>query len=342
MYKTKADIWLWDAILNHMTYMISPDYNPPSDRPSANQHPTRDLYLLNVPYRTLVINLIPSNSSSNSSCPLSPVKWCLNEMGSSPFCIRSPTLIPTCLLALLIGVYCSKNISKLPEKFETRWLYQLTFFLFGIMMTSAGILHCFLGDPQRLSLTLRNNGVDSLLVIQILFAIIDAGLTTSVAVSFLFCGLCDINFLDPKSNATRFLLIGSYFIVFVLWTLGVFRQWSWTFHVLYLGVISVSCFIYLLTQLWIKSNRRALPSLLVGGLYGAIGLFAASFAANRICKSEGPFWSQYIGPEFLWFLFSDISMAFIFIYVIQAHRENKVTIHKCDVDIDVEENPEKY
>ncbi|CAF3959100.1 unnamed protein product [Rotaria sp. Silwood1] len=279
-------------------------------------------------------SLIEHNSSSNSSYPSSPAKWCFNDIDGHKLCIRSPTLIPTCILALLIGIFCSKNISKLPEKFSTRWLYQLTFFLFGMMMTSAGILHCFLGDPNKLLDTLRNSDTDSFLFLQLLFAIIVAGLTTNVAISFFFCGLCDINFLNPNSRSTSFLLIGSYFTVFVLWTLGILFQWSWIFYVLYLGVILFCCFTYLLTQLAIKSNHSALPALIVGGCYGAIGLCAVTFGEKYICKLEGPFWSQYIGPNFLWFLFSDVSMAFIFIYVIRANREKKVIIEKYHIDVE--------
>ncbi|CAF4463394.1 unnamed protein product [Rotaria sp. Silwood2] len=284
--------------------------------------------------------LFGNSPASNSSCPTSPVKWCFNDIDEYKFCIKNPTIIPLCILALLIGLYCSQKISKLPGKFPTRWLYQLTFFLYGMMMTSACILHCCLGDPQKLSHTLQNNDTDSILPIQLLFLIIDVGLTTSIAVSFLFCGLCDINFLNPKSNYTRFLLMSSYFTVFVLWTLGIFNQWPWITNVLYTGVISVCCFIYLLTQLFIKSNRRALPALVVGGIYGAVGLFLASFGAEYVCKSEGPFWSQYFGPGFLWYLFSDISMAFIFLYVIRANREKEVIIKKYPIDI--EKDPKKF
>jgi hypothetical protein len=164
--------------------------------------------------------------------------------------------------------------------------------------------------------------------------------SSNVAVSFFFCGLCDIRFLNPQSPSTRYLLFSSYFTVFVLWTLGILNQWKWTFFVLYFGVVAVGCSIFLLTQLCIKSNRPALPSLFVGGLYGAIGLFATSFGAEHVCQSEGPFWSQYIGPEFIWFLFSDISMAFVFIYVVRANQNKQVISERYPIDI--ENFPEKF
>jgi hypothetical protein len=282
-----------------------------------------------------------NNASSNSSCPSSSAKWCVDDFDGYKLCIDNPTIFPTCILALVIGIYASKHIGQLPEKFATRWLYQLTFFLYGIMMTSAGILHCFLDDKQKLSTIVENTNANSFEFIQLFVTIIDVGLTTSIAVSFLFCGLCDIQFLNPLAMVTRWLLLGSYCTVFLLWTLGIVNEWNWTFNVLYLGVIFVSCSIYLLTQLSIKKNRRALAALFVGGIYGGIGLLATtSFGSEHVCQSEGPFWSQYVGPEFIWFLFSDISIAFVFIYVIRANQEKKTIINNYPIDI--EKNPKAF
>jgi hypothetical protein len=269
---------------------------------------------------------LQNNGSSNSSCPSSPAKWCLNE---NTICIENPTLIPTCMLALLIGLFCSKRISKLPGKFPSRWFYHLAFFLYGIMMTSAGILHCFLHDQQATQTLLG-----------LVIAVIDVGLTTNIAVTFLFCGLCDIRFLNSQSMVTRYLLFISYLVIFVLWTLGILNNWNWIYHVLYDGIVSVCCFIYLITQLCIKSNRSALPALFAGGIYGALGLLATTVGEQHICASEGPFWAQYIGPEFIWFMFSDISMALVFIYVIRAKREKQVTIERYPINM--EKCPEKY
>jgi hypothetical protein len=276
-------------------------------------------------------------ASSNSSCPSSPAKWCSD---GDQFCIENPTLIPTCLLALAIGLFCSKRISQLPGKFPSRWFYRLTFFLYGIMMTSAAIFHCLFNDQPKLSNILKNTDEDSIQFIHLFVAVIDVGLTSNIAITFLFCGLCDIQFFNPKSIWTRWLLFILYFVVFLLWTLGILNNWNWSVNVLYFGIVSISCFIYAITQLSIKSNRRALPALIVGGLYGALGIIAKSVGAEHICKSEGLFWSQYIGPEFIWFLFSDISMAFIFIYVIRANQEKKIIMMKDPINI--EEYPEKY
>jgi len=266
---------------------------------------------------------LENNSSANSSCP-SPVKWCVNDSDGYKLCIESPTLVPTCLLALLISIFCSKRISKLSGKFPTRWFYHLAFFLYGIMMTSACIYHCFFDNEPTSSNILANTNADSIRLLHLLVLITDVSVSTNIAITILFCGLCDIKFLNPQSIMTRCLLIILHLFVFLLWTLGILNNWSWIANVLYYGVIAISNFTYLLTQLCIKSNRRALSALFAAGIYGAIGLFAKSFGAEHICKSEGPFWSQYIGPEFLWYLFSDISMAFIFIYVIRVNQEKKI------------------
>ena len=278
--------------------------------------------------------------AANSSCPSTKVQWCTNDHSGYQLCIQNPTLLPTCILALMIGVTCSKRLTQLPGKFPSRWFYSLTFFMFGMMMSSAGILHCFLGDVHSSTNISGNVAEASGKFIQLLFTIIDVGLTSNVAVSFFFCGLCDIGFLNPQSSCTRWLLFASYFTVFTLWTLGILNQWAWTFHVLYLGVIAVCCSIYLLTQLCLKSSRHALPALFVGGLYGALGLYATAYGAERVCRSEGPFWSQYIGPEFIWFLFSDVSMAFVYIYVSLANVKKPKVIKRYPIDL--EKNPEKY
>jgi len=275
------------------------------------------------------------NSSTNSTCPLKPAQWCIHNSAGTPFCIQKPSLIPTCILALLIGLICSKRIARLPGKFSSRYYYQTAFFLYGIMMTSAGILHCFIGDQVKSSTISDGSGS----FLQLFVTVIDVGLTSNIAITILFCGLCDVNFLNPNSSITRILLFVIYFIVFFLWTCGLLFQWKWIFNILYVGIVSICGFTYLLTQLCIKANRRALPILIVAGIYGAAGLAATTFAANRICSSEGPFWSLYIGPEFLWFLFSDIAMAFIYGYVVRVNQENPTDMRRYTIDL--EKYPEK-
>lgn len=55
---TTADIWSWGAVLYRMTYnlALAYNYNPPCDRPPANQRSSHDHHLLNVLRHTLVID----------------------------------------------------------------------------------------------------------------------------------------------------------------------------------------------------------------------------------------------------------------------------------------------
>lgn len=262
-----------------------------------------------------------SNSSSNSSCP-TRVQWCSNDSLGYQLCIYSPTVLPTCILALIIGLTTSNSLAKIPGKFPSRWFYTLTFFLYGIMMTSAGILHCFIGDERATSDLLN-----------LFIAVVDVGLTSNIAISFLFCGLCDIGFFNPKSSATKYLLYLCYLIIFTLWTFGIVNEWAWTYHVLYDGVIVVCCGLFLLTQLCLKSARRYLPIMFVAGIYGGLGLAATRFS-DRVCDSEGPFWAQYIGPEFIWFLFSDFSVAFLYLYVRRANENSSERIQQYPVEFE--------
>jgi hypothetical protein len=283
--------------------------------------------------------LFESRASNNSSCPTKPIEWCVNYDGCE-LCVRSPTLVPTCILALIIGLTCSNCIRQLPGAFPSRWFYQTAFFLFGIMMTSAGILHCFLPD-HRLSTSIEQTPADaSFPFLQLFVTVVDVGLTSNIAVTFLFAGLCDVRVFSPQSLRTRHLLFATYLLVFLLWTLSILQRWTWATLVLYDGVIVVCCFIYLLTQVFLRSARDALSTLVIGGVYGGLGLFAITFGAASICRSEGPFWSQYVGPEFIWFLFSDISMAFVYMYVsrVNEQRKSDVLSHTSDI----EKNPGKF
>lgn len=288
---------------------------------------------------TYLIGLGQDNGSANSSCPSSPAKWCTDDDDAYHVCILNPSLIPTCLLALYIGVSCSNRIADLKSHFPSRWFYQRAFFLYGIMMTSAGILHCLIGDQQA-STTDYNNDVNFVAFIRLFVGVIDVGLTSNIAITLLFCGLCDIKFFNPQSTATRYLLMVIYFCVFLLWTMGLVNNWHWVFDVLYFGVVGISCGIYLLTQLCLPNARRAFTLLFAAGLYGGLGLLATSVGAGHICQSEGPYWSEYFGPQFIWFLFSDISMAFLCMYVLRANQATKVTPRTCVEDF--EKDPEKF
>ncbi len=63
---------------------------------------------------------------------------CYNKICVSPtYCITVPELIPTCIAALMIGIFYGSKLSK--EKFNGSWLYSLSFYMYGTMMSIACI-----------------------------------------------------------------------------------------------------------------------------------------------------------------------------------------------------------
>ncbi|CAF0794339.1 unnamed protein product [Didymodactylos carnosus] len=244
--------------------------------------------------------------AQNDSCP--EVKWCF----CSELCILYPSLLPTTILALIIGLYTSKQISKLI--FPTVWYYKLTFFMYGIMMTSAGILHCIVGDSQ-------NSEPHWLSTLRLILSVMDVGLTSNIAISFMFCGLCDLNVLNPKLTFTKILVLFTFLLIFIAWTVAIIDQWQYAVKILYDYTVAICCFIYLITQLLLKHKPGVLSPLFISGLCGFIGLTASVVFANDICTWEGPFWAQYFSGEFIWFILSDLSVYFLYRYVVQSQKQ---------------------
>jgi hypothetical protein len=62
---------------------------------------------------------------------------CFNTICFSNVCINQPELIPTCIAALIIGIFFGNKLSK--EIFKGNWLFTLVFYMYGTMMTVACI-----------------------------------------------------------------------------------------------------------------------------------------------------------------------------------------------------------
>jgi len=215
--------------------------------------------------------------------------------------VQAPALIPTCILAAAIGFYGYHTISKtnvVGSKF-----YSLTFAMFGIMMSFAGLNDCIMsanGDPSDPA--------------HIFTGIVDVGLTSTIGMTFAFNGLVDVGLITEgvKSFAiwgfSAGLLFGGWFYVFE-------AQWYMGFFYLYLVVIGVCCGLYCILELVYLIKNRTTQGLYwvgVAGLTGAIGLAAVSMSnfAVWLCMTFGCFF----GPEFVWFLLSDAAMWACFKY----------------------------
>jgi len=74
-------------------------------------------------------------SKNATQCP--SAQWCFDSLN---YCIQVVPYVPLCIIALLIGIYCSKQIAQSKFKFNDRskWIYKVVFFLYGIMMTRYG------------------------------------------------------------------------------------------------------------------------------------------------------------------------------------------------------------
>lgn len=228
----------------------------------------------------------PCENPWNSTCDTATING---------FEIQSPELIPTCILAALIGfgAYCS--ISKTNVRGSK--IYALTFFMFGTMMSDAAFNDCILavhGDMQDL--------------LHIVVGIIDVGLTSSIGLTFAFNGLVDVGLLTE--GRCLFGLLG------LLYT-GLFAAWYYTFTIgwmngfiyLYAGVIGVSCGIYCITEViyLIRSkNKQGLIWVGVAGLTGGFGLAAIMVPSLDLylCHTFG----CHFAGNFLWFLLSDVAM----------------------------------
>ena len=110
--------------------------------------------------------------------------------------IQSPALLPTCVGALIIGLYCGYKTYQM--KTRGRLMYAITFAMTGVMMTFAGIYDCILphwGNPH-------NN-------IHNFFGIVDVGLTSSIGLAFFFDALIDAGIIkDTNPNTLRAYALG--------------------------------------------------------------------------------------------------------------------------------------
>ncbi|CAF1640203.1 unnamed protein product, partial [Didymodactylos carnosus] len=146
---------------------------------------------------------------------------------------------------------------------------------------SAGILHCIVGDSQ-------NSEPHWLSTLRLILSVMDVGLTSNIAISFMFCGLCDLNVLNPKLTFTKILVLFTFLLIFIAWTVAIIDQWQYAVKILYDYTVAIC---------------------------------SSVVFANDICTWEGPFWAQYFSGEFIWFILSDLSVYFLYRYVVQSQKQ---------------------
>lgn len=207
------------------------------------------------------------------------------------FTITDPSLIPTCLLAALVGLYGFRTIS---QHSNTRGhvVYAMSFLMFACMMTDAMFVHCFLTGQKTL--------------LSYLVGLIDVGLTSSIGLSFLYNGLVDVGVMKENTLSSFVVMFGSYALIFCAWVYEFQHSIRDGFLILYLGIIMVGCGSYCITQVYslYKMGRWEGSGWLgVAGLAGGVGV-AAIFTNTWLCTNVSP----YLSGEFVWFLLSDVAM----------------------------------
>jgi hypothetical protein len=110
-----------------------------------------------------------------------------------------------------------------------------------------------------------------------LVGLIDCGLTSSIAVSFLWNALVDLKLLNEKSCKASLLWTVSYLAFFAAWAYSFLYAIRSAFKYLYLYTILITCGSYVLIQLYYLVRRARCSGfawLIAAGLSGGIGVSA--------------------------------------------------------------------
>jgi len=222
--------------------------------------------------------------------------------------IYQPSLIPTCILAAIIGLICGSKIYQ--KNVVGHVSYCISFLMFGCMMSFAMIVNCFFQ-------------INQMTIWGLFFALFDVGLTSCIALSFFWNGLVDVG-LIKECPRTYILMFISYFAIFGGWVYALLTQWINGFIYLYVLLIVVSCSLYLIMKIvniLYTKNFSGLGWIFLGGLSGGFGLLAIAYPSlsNWFCQNlplslNGAFW---------WFILSDVSMFTLYKYFITSKTQNE-------------------
>jgi len=217
--------------------------------------------------------------------------------------LQAPELIPTCIVAAIIG-FTSFNKIRQCKNSLGHGVYSLSFLLFGIMMSDAAFNDCYL----------PNNPVNNLFW-AFFFPVLDVGLTSCVGLSFLFNGLVDVGWINESSTGTKATMAVSFISLFVAWIWAFINRSYTAFLYLYVYVIAFSCGAYCIMEtiyLIRSKDYRSLAWVGVAGVSGGIGLSAIYFPAIQLymCTHFG----CHVGGDFLWFVLTDVAMYSLYRY----------------------------
>jgi len=229
---------------------------------------------------------------------------CLPTITIGDYVYWEPNIVLPCLGALTVGLYGFINAWPYRNTVKAGWAYALSFLFFACMMTDAAYFHLVWYDG------FLPGGVA-----QMVSGMVDAGLTSSIAATYLWIALMELGIV-PDGTATRIAAGLSYVGIFAAWYIGlyVFKQVLDTFYVLYLGLIGVGCGLFGVSQIvaLIRSHCAGVAPLLCALLAGGAGLAALMDPTVQpwLCSHLG----KWLNGDFWWFTLSDVAMFCNYLY----------------------------
>jgi len=235
---------------------------------------------------------------------------CASSIEVWGYTINEPSVIPTCILAAIVGYLGFISLSR-HSNVRGAMVYSYSFFMFGTMMSDAMFVHSFFDEKS---------------IAGQITGLIDVGLTSSVGLSFLYNGLVDLNIISERSVLSIVVMLLSYIALFGAWLYSFATHWQNAFLYLYFGVILFGCGSYCLLEVIyiIKSgNWKGTAWLFAGGMSGAVGVLCV-FKWNKFFCDE---LSPYLSGDFWWFLLSDVSMYCLYRFFLRNKASESSLIH---------------
>jgi len=259
--------------------------------------------------------LPPSSRVSNCSAIWSPIpdpatnttQWlCIGVVSVDGLCIYEAGIIPSCLGALLLGVYVFLFFIRNRASYKNSETFGTAYLTFGVMMSTGAVSHCvsYLFDQQT----------------QILWELAVCVLTSTVAFILGLSALVDVGLLTDGGLLTRALVILSPIALYFAYIYGFTYDADDTFFYLYTMMTVVCCGAFALVSLRraiIEESVQSAVWLFFAVLSGAAGLYAAVEAYAWFCAHFNPLY----GGQFWWYNLSVLSMFCLFKFYAAIHHD---------------------
>jgi len=238
---------------------------------------------------------------------------CTANISVYGFTVYNPMVIPACLLAVIIGLYGGRVVRTLAPKVGS-YSYSISYTMYCYMMWHSMLIHCITPTINNIWVTF-------------VVGLIDAGLTSSIAASFMFNAFVDNQWISESSCKGKALMFGTYIAIFVAWAVSLLRQWQNAFLVLYVGVIAMCCGLFLVAELYYlaRNNWNGVCWLIVGGLCGGVGLVACVNPV-AVCAMFG----KWLNASFWWDILSDLAMMALLKYVFASRTDATIPASTCN------------